>query len=294
MNWIVYPLAAATLWAIVDTLDKHIVSDELKDPLVCASMFGFTSFLILGIVSLSLGNVLQVSLEGKILAALSGFLLVIGTSFYYAGFKRGKISRLAPLLPTRALWVVIISFLFLGERLAISQYLGIFILLGGVILISFEKGVEYKFNFALILILFMTLSLGGRDILFKLAKNVGIANVFSLLFWVAVGAFLTSTVFFIFHHPHILRKAKKGIEHVILNGALNNTALLISLYAISIYPVSLISSVSSITPLIIFFLALFLTKFRPDIIYEKFSRTNLIINFVASFLVVIGAILIYV
>lgn len=291
MLWVIYPLIVAILWSVIDILDKHIVSDELKDPFVCTVIFGFVS-LILVIISGIFGDVFSVDPVSIFLLLLAGFIFAVANIFHVTALQNGKISKIAPLFPLRVLFLTLFAFIFLGERLQGLQYFGILVVIIGTILISYKHGEKYSISISLILMLVSILFKAMRDIFVRFGKDLGNYGLFQYLFWIWLGYFLVSLIIFIFHHPHIIKKAKKGIEHLILNKILAVISLAIYFYAISTYSVSMVAVITSLSPLFIFFLVLFFTKVKPKVIYEKFDKPNLIINLVATVLTVIGAIFI--
>jgi len=294
MLWIIYPIVAAFLWAIIEIVDRHIIKDEIRDPWVCTSFFGFTCYILFAILAVFTGDIFSVSLRIIFLLMLGGIIAACATIFYYIALQREKISKLAPLFPTNVIWIVILSYFILKERLLYIQYVGILILLLGVVLIAFKKGTKYKINFAAALILLSTLIWSFRDLFIKLSSNLGNYHIFDILFWVFLGYFIVSTIIFIIHHPKIIEKSKKGIEYIILNSLLCFIAYLVYVFAISKYLLSLVSSVAAITPLLVFLIVFLLTKLNSKLIYEKYDKYDLITNFIATILVVIGVILIYI
>lgn len=294
MNWIVYPLFVAFMWAIIDIIDKHVIDIDLKDPLVCTTIFGFTSFFLFSIMSLFYGNPYNLSKLAIFILILAGIIYSISGILYYSSFKREKVSLLVPLFPLRALFVTVFSFIVLREVLSTFKYLGIFVIIIGSILITYKKGVKYKLSFAVLLTIASVFLRAIRDVFIKYVSNIGAKSIFDILFWLFFGCFIVSGVIFIFHHPHIISKSKKGIKHVVLNNIFVFINLGVYFYAISKYSVSLVSAVSTISSLILFFMVLALTKFMPIIICEKFTKTQLSVNFLATIFVVIGAILILV
>ncbi len=68
--------------------------------------------------------------------------LIIGLVLYGMGFilvvvalKRGNLSIVYPLLATSYIWVAILSIRFLGESFAVTQWIGIALIIGGIGLI---------------------------------------------------------------------------------------------------------------------------------------------------------------
>ena len=81
MLWIWLTLFVAFVFAIINVTDKHIVTDELKDPFLCAVVYGVISFLIFGPMALITKQTINLP-PGIVFISLSaGALLSIGTFF---------------------------------------------------------------------------------------------------------------------------------------------------------------------------------------------------------------------
>jgi uncharacterized membrane protein len=67
-------------------------------------------------------------LGGMVLYGLSAILFIVA-------LKHGNLSVLYPVIATSYIWVALISSKFLGEPLSVTQWIGIGLILGGVVLI---------------------------------------------------------------------------------------------------------------------------------------------------------------
>ena len=82
-------------------------------------------------------------LEFNFISLLTNFPLIIGMILYIIGavimitaFKGGEVSVLYPIIATSYIWVSLMSIYFFNESLNIFRWLGIFVIIAGIIFIS--------------------------------------------------------------------------------------------------------------------------------------------------------------
>ena len=95
--------------------------------------------LVLTIFILFTGKFSEMNLSGAGWFALAGLgNPVFHMVFYFLGIQRIGIARSAPLKGSGPIFAVVFAFGILGERLALPQYLGIAMVVGGILVISTE------------------------------------------------------------------------------------------------------------------------------------------------------------
>ena len=135
MLWIIYSIIAVLIWSIVNIVDKHILEKRIKNSLIPVVIFGVIGLLIAIIIYL-LQGFQPLSGLNIILALIAGIFLKLTNVFYFKATKIEEISRVIPLLSLSPLFVLILATIFLGEVFKPLQYLGIFLLVIGAILLS--------------------------------------------------------------------------------------------------------------------------------------------------------------
>jgi drug/metabolite transporter (DMT)-like permease len=290
MSWILLTLFAAFVWAIADIICKHVVSDELKDPVLSAVIGGMVIFIIFGAVYFLFGNSGIPSSNIIIIAIFSGVFYSIAILLFYKTLMHEEVSRVIPMTKTEPLFVLLLATIFLGEVFTPLKYIGIFLLVSGAILISFKKLGQFKIRGALWMALITAMAYATRTVLFKYANTF--AETTSLLLWVAIGGLSASLVLFAFHHPRILKKFKRGIEHLVLVGCLTAAGFLIFVMAMSQAPVSLVSSLVCVQLLFVFIIASMFTKIKPEIVREELKESTIILKIIAIVIIIAGAVLI--
>ena len=290
MPWVILAILATLIWTFVAVLDKFIISRELRDPILASVTFGTSVFIFFGFVSLLFGNIL-LPLSTIFIAIIAGIMYVIAVWLFYFSLSKGEVSRFIPVLSTIPIFVLLFAFLFLGEVFTALTYFGVILIVVGAVLIYVKKsthkiGIDVIFLIVIGAAMFYAL----RNVILKFA--VSQASIWSIFFWVGIGSGLVSLFLFAMHHPHIRRKARLGVKHMLFSGILAAVALLLFTLALSIGPVSLVSALVAIEPLFVFLLATFLSIFHPKFIREKITKSIIMQKLVAIILIIIGAVLI--
>lgn len=84
------------------------------------------------------------SLEFDIISILKNYYLISGLLLYAIGailmiisFRGGEVSVLYPIIATSYIWVSLLSIYFLGETMNIYKWIGVFIIMAGIISIGY-------------------------------------------------------------------------------------------------------------------------------------------------------------
>jgi transporter family protein len=307
MIWIFLVVMASILWSIVNILDKHVVSDELKDPALCAVIFGLVFAIAFELLSMFLG-IKPIDPAVAAIAAITGFIYVIGVFLYYSALRKGEVSRAVPILHMSPLVVIIFATIFLGESLRSLQYMGIILLVVGAAMISLkfrpetiiEKGERSVRNYfrklfgfidpVFWIILPAMLIFSARNVLVKYVTSQ--ASVFPIFFWIGIGCFAASLLILAFHHPRIFKKGRAGVEHLISINSISAAAFMLFTIAVSIGPVSVITALAALDPLFVFVLAVLLTKFEPKIVSEEMKKSTIELKILSIIIILIGTLMV--
>ncbi|MBU1137098.1 EamA family transporter, partial [Patescibacteria group bacterium] len=119
MNWILIALIAQFLFALVFILDKFFVSKTVLKPVVYAFWAGVLQILVLVFVPFGFKVISPLQI---LISLSSGALFVLANLLFYRAIQSKEISRIAPvvggLIP---IFTILLSFLFIGERLTAIQ-----------------------------------------------------------------------------------------------------------------------------------------------------------------------------
>ncbi|NQT50048.1 EamA family transporter [Candidatus Kuenenbacteria bacterium] len=290
MSWILFTIIAIVIWTVVNIMDKYIIGHEVRDPVLVTTVFGLTIYLLFILFGLINGHVL-IPWTMILVSMLGGLLYSVGTGTYYLSMKKIEVSRLVPILAIEPLIIAVASFFLFAERLTLMNYVGIIAIVLGAIIISHKKSISKVTHKGFLILPFVAMGMFAfRNILIKYITLE--ISFWPMLFWFGVGGLLVPLILLIFHHPHIREKAKSGIIHLCFIALLSGLALISFTKAISIGSVSLVSALMSTKPMLVFFVATFLSFFYPKIILERHSRAVLLKKTVAIALIVAGGIFI--
>lgn len=290
MWWIILTFAAILPFMTGDLINKFIVANEVMDPYLATTIFGFISFIAFTIVSMSLGEILT-GLNAVIPGLAAGVASTVGLWFYFSAISKEEVSRAIPILATAPLFVLPMAFFLFEESFTIFKYLGVGLVVTGSGLLSFKKtdGV-FKFDKVILLMFAAAMLFALRNILMKIPTQS--LEVWPVLFWIGVGRGAISLGILLVHHPHLKRKAKKGAEHLFLTGSLSALGMIALLTAISLGPVSLVSALLGVKPLFVLFFATLITLLHPSFIREEVTKRVVAQKSISTVMIVLGAALI--
>ncbi len=284
---IILALTAAFLWSSVSIIDKHVLDDELKDPIISTVIYCTSMFLIFFITAILFGRV--VFGIGSIIGMAVGVIYGLAIAMYYRALKLEEVSRVVPLIMTTPLFVLLIATILFGEIFTSQKYVGLILLIVGCILLSIKKG-RMRVG-ALCTAIVTALLFSFRNIFLKFSLLE--IDVFSTLFWMAVGGLIISLVLFAFHHPHIRTKTKiRGIEHLALAGVLSAIAFFLFTFATVLGYISVVTAIASIQVLFVFIIAALFSRFKPGFIHEEMRETTLEMKMIAIIFIMTGLIII--
>jgi uncharacterized membrane protein len=218
--------------------------------------------------------------------------------FYLRAIQSEEASVVAPLFQASTLFTLLLGYLFLHERLAIAQLLGVGLIIGGALSLSFRRGPKArKFKSSLIaLMLGATFVMSLSTVLFKFFAIRD--DFWTTTFWTFVGEGLFGVLLLLVpgyrrqfadmfrQNPGAVIGVNAANEVINLGGGLSVR------YASLLAPVALVSAISSTTTFFVFFFGILLTLFLPKFGREDLSAGNLVRKGVGALLITGGVILI--
>gem|GEM_PF-1989750 len=241
MTWLSLAFGAAMVWGLVNLCDKAVVDHEVKDGLVAALCCGIPGSAVLGGASFLVGSPRQLVPGGLLL----GPAYLLSLWLYYEGMNREEVSRFVPTLSVDTVIVAVLSFIFLGERLAPIDYAGILSVVAGAIVLSTDD-ISLSKDFlsspkALGLALLAATAFAGRDVGLKLLSSS--AGYPSLLASLGAGGVATGLVLLLLRIERFRTFSSRGEEHLVGIGVLSGVGYVLFAIAIESGPVSLSSAV---------------------------------------------------
>ncbi len=265
MNWFFLSITAALCWAIGAVLVKK--GFENIPPLwnnIINNLLSIFVYIPAAFLVGEKGHKLTLSVLPYI--AIASLLYQV---FYYA-ISKGQISLTGTVVASYPVITIILSHIFLQERLGLLQYCAILLIIGGEILIAMPKKVfsQEKHSVWLLWAIFGALSLGTGDFLAKVAVDK--SGIFNYLITIALIANIYSLL-----NYSIDKANKKFPKRVFSNIAITTFGLLLNLIgfvsfllAFKVGKASLVAPISSVYPAIT---ALIAVKF----LHEKVTKIHI-------------------
>jgi drug/metabolite transporter (DMT)-like permease len=234
-----------------------------------------------------------------ILLLASGVLNVLYLLPYFQALARDDASRVVPLFQFFPIFVLIVSYLFLHERLTQPELFGFGLVTVGGFLLGLEK-VEKKLFRIKPSFWFMMLAsflYGMTGILFK---YVTVSDYWLSMAYQSMGMGVGAVILCLY--PKYLREFRYemqrmqfGVLHVLLwNIAIGTAADFAFLYSTTLAPIALVSSMQGTQPVFLLVFGLILTRFFPKVIKEDVSRRTILLKIVSMVLLGLGVWWIYI
>jgi|SRR3989344_4237723 len=298
MNWVIFALLSRVLWAADNIVDKLLIEKHLKNPIVLTLISGISA-LLLSIIIILFNGLSWIGFQPTALVIFAGIIQILAVFSFYKAISKEEVSRVIPLFQLTPPFVLILSFLFLGEILEANHYLAFVLILLGGFLISLKK-VEGVFRLRSAF-WWMVLSSLIYAIQIIILKSLYIAYPFwNLTVYLGVGEFLPIPIMLLFitNFRNIFSKSLLGLKPVgwilvILTMFFATTASLSGFWALTTGPASLISVLRGFQSLFVLIFAVIISVWLPKILKEELSKSVLGIKAIAIFLMVIGLYLIY-
>ncbi|MDA1079796.1 MAG: DMT family transporter [bacterium] len=170
---------------------------------------------------------------------LVGIVEIASSFVYFKMHKYAHLSISTIISRTRLIWVPILAFLVLGEKLATIEYAGIFVLFFGLSVavsphkLKMDKGVQFAYLSAVVVaVLSIVMKLGSSQVSTSL-----------LLVFMSVTSMLLFPIFMKDAKTRILNTIKKNPVQILLASGSNIAAMYLYVYALRIGDVSKVMGV---------------------------------------------------
>ncbi len=293
MPWILFSILSAAVWAIVNTVDKYVLTKLVRKPVVPLMILG-----IVGLISSFLVYLLHgfsyLSYFNIALASFAGILYAIGVLFYFKAVKIEEISRVIPLLYLSPLFVSILAAVFLGEIFTPIKYLGIFLLVIGAVSISSKNFIKFGFGKAFWFMVLASLVFSINAVITKYLLNF--VDFWTIFSYIRIGAFFALIPTFCFSFKDLIlavrEHGKKTVILISLNEILALFAVILITIAMTKGYITLVNALSSVQPFFVLLIAVILSVFYPKILKEEIGKSAILLKLIAITLMFVGVILI--
>ena len=299
MDWFAIALLSTFIFGFVNIMDSYLLSRRLSGLrvflLVVACIFVPVSIVVAAL------NPLPASLntEPLLMAFGSGTLRAIAIILFLYVLRTEEVSRSVPVTYIQPVIVALLAVILLGETLAFSQWLAVFIVATGAVLVSLGRDDDGSFKWwgkPLLLLLLFSLLMACADVMSKYALDY--IN-FWQMYWINSLVMLLAILVIAFRREALKQlrevfKQRRLTALITLNEMLALSAILLFFWAIEQGQVSLVATISASRPLFVLLLVYLLGRLKPHLLLEgRLLRGKLALRTLAITMIVAGVAIIY-
>jgi uncharacterized membrane protein len=300
--WLTFALIGYTCLAVVSILDKFILSEEKVKPVVFA--FYSTVFLFPFVLGFPFTSQ-RPDLFGVAVIGIAAAGFVVSLITMYKAFQRTEVSHCMPFIGgLTPLFVLMLSTIFLDERLMGDDLAGIVLLSVGTLLISVQKNMRREWGMGMV---YAALSAASFSIFHVCTKftygSIGFTNGF-IFIWGTMGIigvflFLNKSVReAVFPRKNFITMLAAKLHHhktgnrqaaiIIFDKILAAGGVFIIQYAVSLGSVAKVNALSGAQYALLVLLVALLSNFAPKIFKESYDHGELRRELTAVFIIAVG------
>lgn len=256
-NWLLIAFVAPFLWALVNIIDVYFVESVYEDEYdgaMISGIFQIAPWLLVpfGMISFTLP-----ATEAGLLAFFGGSLFLFSFFFYFrALFSKNDVALIQVLWSLSVPLVPFLAWLFIGERLALLQYMGIVIAFIGAICLSLDPKIRSNGFAATARIMVLAIFLLSLSMVIEARAYTLAGDFWSIFLLFSLGAAITGTGLSFFDKKgytdrlqHIAGLSRKYFLVFFLAETLALLGTLTSQRAIDLSPaVSFVAVIESLVP----------------------------------------------
>lgn len=301
--WLIASITPPFLWAIVNHIDKYLLSRTSHPSSVNVLMVYSTGFSAVVIPLMLLFGYDKLFADWKqiIIQIIGGILVTLSIYFYLLALDKEEASKVIPLALLVPVFGYSFSFFLLDEILTGRALLACALIILGALILSIEFSEESRTmrvkHGVLMLMIWFSAFQAAQETLFKF---VTVNNSFFVsVFWLHIGIMLYGVILLLIHKNlwHDFKQSV-SIDGVLMFGlnffseGLSWLAYLIRDYSLLLAPVAIVMTLNGYQPAFVFVLGTLLTLFLPKISTEKIKMRHLLHKSVAIGIMVVGTVLI--
>ena len=291
-RWIIFSFIAPAIMGVNTVVDKIILTKHLKNPISYLILLGLSN--ILYIIPATFLVDIDIGITWIVLSVLSGIILGFNTYLFLKVMQAEDATKVSILIRLIPIFALPISAVFLKEILHFYQYIGIFLLaIGGMVIsagdIDFK---ELKLSKSLMLITVFNIISATGVVVHKIILQH--SSAWALIYWLNIGYVSVATTLLMskkrkYDFINDLRQSKPivyGLRLLTYLTFLIGSAL--TLYALKDGFASIVLGISSIQPMVVFIYVALLSILAPKVLIEDLSKASLKQKILSLALVVIG------
>jgi len=274
---IFFSILSPAISGISNYIDKYFLEKYNIAP-VTVTIYGGIAGFIFGLIVLFFTGLYPINFRLTVIILASGFFTNLCLLPYYKALLHDETSRVIPLFQFVPIFVLILSFLFLGETLSLKQYTGCFIIIFASFIITLEKFdlKIFKIRPAFWLMMLSSFLYAISVVLYKF-------GVEQIPFWhtlpyegfgIALGAL---AIFAYKDNKQIFFTETKNFKkNIYILISINETIYVLARYttyfALSLISASIVNVLSGFQPFFVLVFGIILSIWYPKILKEEVSK----------------------
>lgn len=285
-------LIAQFIWAFTSVIDKIVISKGyIKSPLVYIVLNGLMNIFL--IFLLPFVGFEPLKLIDFLIALFAGIALSAAVAIYYKAVQYDEISKIKMIDQIGPIFVLVLSFLFLGEILTKNHFIGFLFLISAGLVVSYKK-VKNSFKLSKAFY-YMLISTFLAALYYVSSKHIfSVTSFWSAFMWLRLTSFTALFVLFIPSVRKQFAETFKGMKSKVrgllgFKMLIDFSAFIFSGYSILYGPISLVTALNnSINPLFVFMITLSTSIYIPNIIKEDIDKRTILTKILAIALIITG------
>ncbi len=197
MNWLIFALISPALYGVTNFIEKFLVDKKVKDPIIVPIFAGIPAFFT-ALFILFINGFPIVHFPQLLAIVVSGVFLELYLVPYFMALSIEDASRVVPLFQFIPIFVLLFSFIFLGETLNANQLVGFLFIFTGAFILGVKRveGKLFRLRKSVYLMLLSSFLFSITPILFKFVaiKESFLITIAYQFLGIALGALLLLTV----------------------------------------------------------------------------------------------------
>ncbi len=276
--WILIALSTTILTGITTIIDDVLINKLFKNTFALIFLGMLIDMCFLSLVFI-FGKPTIPPLHFLPFIFLSGLLEVIYLYPYYKALKIDDSSNVSSLFSLGRVFIPIFAFIIIGEKIAISQYLGFALIIISGFFLTLRDFKRLKLNKSFLYMMGVAIIVALDSSIYKYLLNdlswsttyvsVMIASFFCSLF------FLLNIKTRKEVYTNLKQGMKGNLKYITLEETFYFSQSVLATFLLSLVPVTIARGLTALTPFIVLFLGILLRKIYPKIFKDLIEIENL-------------------
>lgn len=285
-------IAAGLFFALRNTLNKYVISNRMR-PVSWYYLYMILGLIAFPIISWLISPPVLPSASSMLLITISAAAAFVGSLIFIYALESGDVTTAMPILSTRPMFVLILSFVFLQEFYGFGLVLWVLMIVVGAILASFSESVGLKKIlrsrnlgiFLFVTILYSIMGIASKPVLQEITS-------YNYLGWwnlVQIPMLLVFTpfVFKKTEKEDFKKNWKKTMPYAIVEIAFLYLSTVAMFYSIK-FSASLTESLAATQGMFTVVIGFVLSFVNPKLLAEKHTKKIYLLRLVGALLILIG------